>query len=573
MLTLLFSLALAQDAAAPPSDAPVVEKEKQKVSMSFTEDFEFRWREMYLDELQGLEYVSGPQATYFEQVNRFIAQGNVGRWTFGVQVDEGAVWGMPYVVDGEVRTDPPDFILQGCTEGCLYAPFGNNFYANPEKFWLRYAKDDISLDFGDFYASYGYATALALNRNVEVDIDTSIQGARMTWTPGAWEFSALAGQTNRQQLYQDNPLRNTMADFRHFVGAMRLTRYGLGPADVTVHGVVYNFTKTGGIAAGFQELGTLPDAVVTGANAQMYGVMGLDLGLEANLFAYPDAEGFTGEKGTLGYTLYGSATAYVGSSVWLLEVRRFKDHQHPNYATGDETYPVLVPPTLEYERAIVNKSGQATLGSNDIWGGRLKTDFVLGPLLPYVSFAYHRDEDLDGVNQESPSPENVYNTVIGSEYLADHWSLLINGGVRVDDRDDPEMGEDVLVHGDMALGFPIHGEFHGDLAFAARRFWYGETKIGEHEDYSEVETALTLGYTNLIQLVGSVDYSRNPYAGSRGNLAPDVYSAVEIWVRPAPAWLIRAFYGAQKAGLRCSGGQCRQVPSFNGARIAVTGNF
>ena len=51
------------------------------------------------------------------------------------------------------------------------------------------------------------------------------------------------------------------------------------------------------------------------------------------------------------------------------------------------------------------------------------------------------------------------------------------------------------------------------------------------------------------------------------------YGAAEIAIQPLPALTVKAFYGAYKSGIRCSGGQCRILPGFQGARLSVIANF
>ena len=60
---------------------------------------------------------------------------------------------------------------------------------------------------------------------------------------------------------------------------------------------------------------------------------------------------------------------------------------------------------------------------------------------------------------------------------------------------------------------------------------------------------------------------------STGNLGEDLYGAVELQWKPQPATTLKAFYGAYRAGIRCAGGQCRQLPGFNGAKVALTTTF
>jgi hypothetical protein len=60
---------------------------------------------------------------------------------------------------------------------------------------------------------------------------------------------------------------------------------------------------------------------------------------------------------------------------------------------------------------------------------------------------------------------------------------------------------------------------------------------------------------------------------SEGNLDDNLYGAFEVQHQPSSNVTLKAFYGAYKAGIRCSGGQCRSLPGFEGARVSVNGVF
>ena len=107
--------------------------------------------------------------------------------------------------------------------------FSRYVYFNLEKLRATWTKGPVSVSIGDVYASFGRGLALQANRNVEIDIDTSIQGLQVKWQPGLWDLQALFGQLNRQQVFQDNPNLGLFGDRRHTVGALRVERYGLGP--------------------------------------------------------------------------------------------------------------------------------------------------------------------------------------------------------------------------------------------------------------------------------------------------------------------------------------------------------
>ena len=65
----------------------------------------------------------------------------------------------------------------------------------------------------------------------------------------------------------------------------------------------------------------------------------------------------------------------------------------------------------------------------------------------------------------------------------------------------------------------------------------------------------------------------NPLLDTTGNLAENLYGAVEVQWQPNSQTDLRLFYGAYKDGIRCSGGQCRQLPGFEGARVSFNGRF
>ena len=49
-----------------------------------------------------------------------------------------------------------------------------------------------------------------------------------------------------------------------------------------------------------------------------------------------------------------------------------------------------------------------------------------------------------------------------------------------------------------------------------------------------------------------------------------LFGAAEVTVRPTPAMAIKVFAGANKQGLRCTGGVCRWLPGFSGFRTELT---
>jgi hypothetical protein len=533
------------------------------VAFSFTEDFEFRY---YATDQRLPDFPDRAVLNHAEQVNRLTAYASAGVHSAYVQVDEVALLANRYYLD-DVLVVERELVAEG-----VFSPMPGESYLNVEK--LRYSREDkgLSINLGDSYTAFGRGIALNVNRNVDIDIDTSIQGVRAVFRPGTWDITAIIGQLNRQQVLQDNPNVELRGDFRHAVGGLRVERFGLGPANLGVHGVAYDFVSDAGLQAAFDELGGTPDAIVGGATVELIGVGGLDWYVEGDAFGYPTSTLFGGAETQPGFALYASSTAYVGSTTWQLEGKRYSQSERVNAVVGSEAYRVSVGPTLEYERVITEDSA-AAVGSNDISGARLRVDWTAIPvrLVPYVAVGVYRDEDLTGLHFNEV-PETILHPVGGVEALLEHMSLLLNAGYRVDDRDGSDGGADRLAHADVDFKFPLPAGLHGDLALAGKSYQWGINPL-QQTDFVDVETAVSVQKGSAVALTWFTDVTTNPLVESTGNLADAVYGAAELQVKPTSSVTLKAFYGAYKAGIRCSGGQCRLLPGFDGVRFSAVAAF
>jgi len=509
-----------------------------------------------------------PVLNYVEQVNRLNLSVGQGPWTGLVQVDEVLLAANRYKLDGAIHEE-----RQLLSPDIAWPLHFGTWYLNPEKVSLRWKKGDLSVKVGDFYAAFGNGLALNVNRDVDIDIDTSLQGVHVLYRGAVWDIEGLFGQANRQQVSQDNPNLGLYGDLRHTVAGVRLVRYGLGPATVGLHGVLYDFVDQTGWKAGFTNLSTAPDVVVGGATLDMTGVGGIDWNLEGDLFTFPTAVAWGGADPHPGYALYGSAVWYAGRTTWQLEGKRYEDAQRVNSPVTAELYQFAVGPTLEYERAITEDSG-AAVNSNDIYGGRLRVDWaaVPGQTVPYASLAVFRDLDTGGLHFNTV-PETIVHPMLGTEMHGDAVDLVLNGGFRMDLRDGtPLSGGDRQLHGDADVKVPLAGPVHLDVALSGEWFQWGNNPI-QQSDYAEMESSVGLLVGPKVAVTWFTDYSDNPLVNTEGNLAPDWYGALEVQYKPLPALTLKAFGGAYKSGIRCSGGQCRVLPGFEGVRASATGTF
>ena len=569
MLSLLSSLAVAVELG-------------EDASLALNDDLELRYyrEESPLPEVEGAENVGD----YIEQVNRLNAQLFWGDNQLGLQVDEVALFSNSYYLDDELVLEHA-LVPEG-----IDSPLGDQAFANVEKVWYVRKLGDVEVQVGDGYAAFGRGLALNLVRNVDIDVDTSLLGAQVSASKGDWDLSATSGITNRQQVLQDNPNVIISPERTHMVTGLRADRYGLGPANVGAHGVVYGFAREGGDTypySGFSQYGEGLDAMVGGVTVEAFGIGGVDWFVEADYFAYQADDLFAGEERENGYAGYVSAAAYPGKVTLLFEGKHYVDAYRLNTLSTSDGYAMVTGPTLEYERGVTEDSA-AALSSNDISGGRVRADLAVKPavLTPYASVAVFRDRDLYGLHFNR-SPETIVHPVAGVDWLGDPLKVLANVGYRVDRRDgvvldvdgdgvdevnEVDIGADRMAHADVDFRFPFFGDLGAEVSADWKLFWWGDNFI-QQEDFSEGTIAFAVHTHGGWVFIAYQDYTDNPLVQSSGNLGDHLYGAGEIQYKPNSATTLKAFYGAYKAGIRCAGGQCKSLPGFDGARVSFSTAF
>ena len=514
---------------------------------------------------------------YAEQVNRLNLLLSK-RWedgtglSVGFQLDEVALFSNRYVLDGTLYHSW-DLLGDG-----VQSPW-QDALVEAEKAYVTYRWKQGEVTVGDAYASFGRGIALNIKKNTDIDIDTSIRGAKASLRAGDNELVVVTGLSNEQQISQQQPNLGITNDVSNMISGVQYSRYGLGSATLSGHGVAYRFGRS-------QDVGTDPllrygqglDAAVGGADLELPGVAGIDWYAEGDLFDYlaPEMAGMAADtanyKPLLGHAAYLSASAYPGNAVVLVEAKETRNTERINTFVSAQGWEVATVPTLEYERVITEDSS-AAVNSNDVYGGRVRVDYSAdqGKAVPYLSVMALRDLDTGGLHFNQ-SPETIVHPIVGLQVSGTAVTAQVNAGTRLDKRDDPAEGSDRMVHLDGSVDLPVLAHDHLEVDVSGKHFAWGNNIQGQ-ADYTEMENSLAWYRGDKLILVLYQDYSDNPLVTSTGNLSDKVYGAAELTWKPGPNMALRAFVGSYKAGIRCSGGQCRTLPGFDGARVAFTGTL
>lgn len=537
-------------------------------SLQGTEEFRFR----YWQEPERLDaFPDRPVFDYVETVDRLDLAVTTGSATLGLRADAVALWGNRYYLDGVEYVENPLY-LQGVSSPWEHA------LVQVEKVYAQFRARRGAVELGDTYASFGRGYALNLVKNTDIDVDTSITGVKADLRGARWEATVLSGLTNPQQVALENPNRAIQPNLAHAVTGGRVAAFGLGKFNLSAHGALFQFQPARGESYDALNAWSAPVGAATGGGAvEAIGLGGIDWYLEVDGFAYPDEA--LGAPG--GYAAYLSGSAYPGRTSITLEAKRTSNTEPLNTHAAVNDYEFASGPTLEYDRVITEDSS-AAVNSNDLWGARVRADFSLGHagdaghpvvLIPYVSLAAFRDLDLGGLHFNR-SPETIGHLVGGVQWFKGDFHLLATAGARVDLRDPgPEdYGADRMQHADATLTLPVAKGLAVELAPAFLNYQWG-VNPQQQADYLDFSNALALKVGTPWVFVAYTDYSDNPLIDSTGNLGESWYGGGEVQWKPNSATTLKAFYGAYRAGIRCAGGQCRQLPGFSGTKVSLTTTF
>jgi hypothetical protein len=504
--------------------------------------------------------------SYVEQVERLNFNLTKNGLSLGVQMDQVALFANRYILD-DLLVHERDLY-----DSSISSPMPDALIML-EKIYLQQRYNNVSFTLGDGYASFGRGVALNMVRNASIDIDTSIRGAQVAVSSGNMDFMIVSGLSNRQQINRLNINIDLDRDIPHMVTGAQIRHYALGPVQAGLHGVITRFGRSQdadlpGVFRYEEEL----DAVIGGATLEAFGVAGMDLYLEGDVFHYRTPEMAGQDEPLTGGLIYGSASFYPGPAIVLVEAKRSRDTERINSFLGADGWEISAPPTLEYER-VITEDTSAAVNSNDLLGGRVRVDVPMadGEFLPYVSLASFRDEDIGGLHFNR-SPETIYHPIVGTQWLPSEQVLLLNAGYRIDDRDDVSEGADQLLHTDIEFSTPMFGEESIEIAVSMMRNLWGDNLQGQ-EDFLTMQNAIVWKHGEKLDILIYQDWSNNDLLPSTGNITDELYGALEVQYKPNTQSEFSAFIGAFMAGIRCSGGQCRTLFGFEGAQMTYTTQF
>ncbi len=527
-------------------------------------------------------------ADFAEFINRSYTSVRKNRWSVGAQID--AVADAP-------PADPE--------EGPINQLFGSpapphateDAYLLPEKLFLRYRARRFKAEVGDSYINIGRGIALSMVKRPEIDQDTSLRGVKLSLSTDPTDWTLFGGWANAQNISVISINRSLIIPSHELVfGTAGLIR-PTGWLELGLHGVGTTFERPpedGERRAGdhLTLLGEPVQMGTFGASARFPSLGPVDWYTEADLFLYgrdPDGEfAVIDDEGAdaelrRGYAIYSGAQVFGSTLTFLAEVKRYHNHLQQNALSGVTENGITAAPTLELEE-VIQPDSQHAVTSNDMTGYRLQWTLYLPETSHNVLFSWANF--IDDYDISSHDREVIIHPYVSAQlYFTRGHHLFVTGGWRgefnVED-DTPtgrEYGDDMMAHVFVDGALVVKASTL-ELTTNLRAF---HEATEEPYDWVSSESSLSWSYKGVLTVAALFDVTNERAALSGplavpGNLYNDddpenpmgVFGAAEVTIRPTPSMGIKLFAGANKQGLRCTGGVCRWLPGFSGFRTELS---
>jgi hypothetical protein len=556
-----------------------------------------------------------PPFPFHEFVDRTVADLRIGQFSLGVQMDFAAIAPTCKLLEYREKFatrygEDADCVPPNSVRGDAWKPEAPEAALfRLEKAWARWSSRYVDLQLGDFYAAIGRGLTLSMVKKPEVDRDDSLFGGRLDIRSRPVDWTLLAGFTNPQEVSLELRNRGVDRTVPALVGATSLEFRPTKGLELGAYGVGYELTAQPSWAVGGS----------VGANGLGRA---LDLFFEGDAFFYgerADAAGLPRD----GHAFYGAATLYTGALTLLVEGKHYVNAQALLRRPG----PVVplqysAPPSLEHEGS-VTEDVNGSIGSNAISGWKVQGDLFLTPTAGTVSVALASSLDEEPHPPFSPQWELTMHPwmeldqpiplgdgpaelhLAGSVGYRHDFPVRVRAGQarefwRPGDSDAEIESEYLrstgLLHWKADLGISA-GKHAFEIVSSYRRHAYTleseacwETKAGTEkcdrdDGWISVENAISYTLLGRYTVALHVDYTDDPIVqrttngGTPGNLIYDedfrasAYIGGELILRPVDNLEVAAFWGSQKSGIVCTGGACRTVPSFTGAKVRVSISF
>lgn len=553
--------------------------------------------------------------------NRLSLQATAGRFSVGVRVDNVWFYASPNATQLALDltrdaqpADPPGYFRGKLNEAGL--ELSNRFinWVYPAKYFLTYSRPGLEATLGDSSAQLGRGIVLSVRKRDELGSDTTIRGARLTWSsrgPVGLKLTALGGELNPLRIdeasgrYLGVPAsrdalstiteagmpRAIGTDFAPLTGDCRTSpTCGYAPdrvaaAQLELSGERWKLSSQGSLLLRDQPLSEdlvrSAGRIITLSESVELTRLLPDLSVYAELAFQRLSDRPDSTPLDPGYGIYGSASYTPKDVALTLEARHYRRlfplSGNVKLARAGEfsslSYNQV--PTTESEETDTEFENMNTCVS----GARLRGDFTLrrgvralGSAAHYLTYAESSENATCRTGSELLNRVSDVSSgfALDSRDRREHFELVLGGRLDGTERElvlaDGSRSQLFYTEGYLRhqLELPISDDFSVSLTGRHRR--RAQAEGGPGVPWSEGDEVLGVEWGEHSSLGLGAEYDTRPGV-------PHRYFNIELAHRPTPSSRVALFAGQRRGALRCVGGICRLYPPFEGVRLDVAWRF
>jgi len=476
-----------------------------------------------------------------------------------------------------------DFSMGFRFEASEESEFGEIFKRFPYKYFA-FTKEDYSVRVGDFYGIFGRGTVLDLREEKANFFNNSISGAKVEFENDYFFFQGLGGKGNFRYLNDFDPTNQTIEEMNNSVMGVD------GNVSVTDIFEIENYSFNIGLSYLYMEGDEVDESQYLYEDSYVKKSEIGSVNITTNLYDFEFYNEYAikttyvtpSKKGWANYSSLSYGTEGIGITL------EFKDYYqygaNPNSVTsGFAPYQNPSQVVIDHSSHLL-KNNLHLVNANDEIGYQIqiRSSYIKNidlALIAAMSSLHDGDSFIPKLDDASYLPYK--DLWFDARYNMKHSSFLLGGGLSYD----TPLSKD-------ANSVTIPGVTDPDMIYSYTR----TTIMGEYDfeidenssfkilsDYQLVDHNVSATTHDWNDMYFSIEYSYSKYGYVNVSVittseevpedTPDTWVGFEAGVKLADNHKLELFYGRERAGIKCSGGSCRQVPEFDGFKLTLTSSF
>lgn len=444
----------------------------------------------------------------------------------------------------------------------------NETLSEVTRLYFNYSNEGIDVTAGDFYGSFGRGLVFGLKESKADFFDSKIRGGKFEYCGEMFGIKALGGKSYFKYINDFDPAAQTVELMNNAV---------LG-GELTLPLSAYFKAEDLAFSIGLSYLNVKSDHVeeVQYLYNDMFieetNIGGMSLELIWSDWEFYNEYALKVTDRTPEQTGWANYTSLSYAVKGFSAVLEFKDYYkygaNPNeQGSGFIPYQTAPELTVIHASHLLNTHPHE-VNPNDEIGYKLNAMYQVNEMLDINgSFALSSRHNGDSVIPEFDDEYFPYQDIwLGSNFAEESYGITAGAGYFVDsppekpdgysDERTTFMGE-YFIKPDGKQKIALCGEF--------------QTVTNDYlgEDYNDIYASAEYSYSPLGYLSVSLIKTSQDVSGD----APDMWLGFEAGFDIRDNHKLELFYGRERAGVKCSGGTCRQVPEFDGFRMTLISQF